>query len=199
MISEDSALVEFVRDAEQNNFKSAQEGRPIFEDKDFVRIMTPGDTRTTIYREASDQDKKRFPKAWGLYERGQEAVTEGTPLAEWAQITASQVRELQHVNVRTIEEFVSVSDSNIQRMGPGYAQLQKRAQQFLEASTENAAATAAARENEQLRDQMALMQEQLDALKATAASTENAAEKAPSTVADAPDKPATKRTPKATE
>lgn len=195
MISEDSALVEFVRDAEQNNFKSAQEGRPIFEDKDFVRIMTPGDTRTTIYREANDQDKKRFPKAWGLYERGQEAVTEGTPLAEWAQITASQVRELQHVNVRTIEEFVSVSDSNIQRMGPGYAQLQKRAQQFLEASTENAAATAAARENEQLRDQMALMQEQLDALKAAAASTENAAEK----TTDAPEKPTTKRTAKATE
>lgn len=198
MISEDSALVEFVRDAEQNNFKSAQEGRPIFEDKDFVRIMTPGDTRTTIYREASDQDKKRFPKAWGLYERGLEAVTEGTPLAEWAQITASQVRELQHVNVRTIEEFVSVSDSNIQRMGPGYAQLQKRAQQYMESSTENAAATAAARENEQLRDQMAIMQEQLDALKA-AASTENAAEKVPDTAADAPEKPTTKRTAKATE
>lgn len=197
MISEDSALVEFVRDAEQNNYKSAQEGRPIFEDKDFVRIMTPGDTRTTIYREASDQDKKRFPKAWGLYERGLEAVTEGTPLAEWAQITASQVRELQHVNVRTIEEFVSVSDSNIQRMGPGYAQLQKRAQQYMESSTENAAATAAARENEQLRDQMAIMQEQLDALKAAAA--DKPTDAAADASKDAVEKPTTKRTAKATE
>lgn len=179
MIQEDNALVEFIRDAVQNNFKSAQEGRPIFEDRDFVRIMTPGDTRTAIYREATAQDKARFAKAWGLYERGLEAVTEGTPLSEWNQITASQVRELQHVNVRTVEQFVGVSDANIQRMGPGYAQLQKRATQYLEASTDNAAAAAAARENEQLREKMALMQEQIDALVANAAvavaSTDSAA------------------------
>lgn len=166
MISEDNALVEFVRDAIQNNFKSAQEGRPIFEDRDFVRIMTPGDTKTVVYRVATDQDKARFPKAWQAYEQGIEAITEGTPLDQWNQISKSQVKELQHVNVRTVEQFVTVSDASIQRMGPGYMQLRQRARQFLEASKGEAAATAQARENEQLREQMALMHDEMKAMRA---------------------------------
>lgn len=166
MISEDNALVEFTRDAVQNNFKSAQEGRPIYEEYDFVRIMTPGDTKTAIYRRANEQDKARFPKAWGLYERGLQEVLEGTPLDQWNGISKSQVKELQYVNVRTVEQFVSVSDANIQKLGPGYQQLQSRAKQYLDAAKGEAQATAAARENEQLREEMALLKEQIEALKA---------------------------------
>lgn len=166
MIQENTALVEFYRDAVQNNFKSAQEGRAIFEDVDFVRIMTPGDTRTVICRKVTEQDKQRFPKAWDLYQRGLEQVLEGTPLDKWTGITTSQVKELAHVNIRTVEQLVSVSDASIQRLGPGYMQLRTRAKQFIEAAQDEAAATAHARENEQLREQMALMQEQMDAMAA---------------------------------
>ncbi len=173
MISEDNALVEFVRDAVQNNFKSAQEGRPIYDEKDFVRIMTPGDTKTTVYREATDKDKQRFPKAWANYERGLEEVTEGTPLDQWNQISKSQTMELAHVNVRTVEQLVSVSDANIQRMGPGYMQLRDRAKQFLKSSGDDAAQAKAERENAELREKIALMQEQIDALLATKASDDD--------------------------
>lgn len=166
MISEDNALVEFVRDAKQNNFKSAQEGRPIYDEKDFVRIMTPGDTKTTVYREATDQDKRRFPKAWANYERGLEEVTEGTPLDQWNQISKSQTKELAHVNVRTVEQLISVSDANIQRMGPGFMQLRDRAKQYLASSTDDAARAKTERENAELREQMTLMKSQLEALQA---------------------------------
>ena len=54
MIQENGALVEFYRDAIQNNFKSAEAGRPIFDEKDFVRIQTPGDTRTVITRQSRE-------------------------------------------------------------------------------------------------------------------------------------------------
>ena len=164
MIQENGALVEFYRDAVQNNFKSAQEGRPIFDDFDFVRIMTPGDTRTTVVRKVTDQDKQRFQRAWDMYQRGLDQVLEGTPLDKWPGVTTSQVKELQYVNIRTVEQLVSVSDSGIQKLGPGYMQLRTRAKQFLEAAADEAAATAHARENEQLREQMALMQEQMDAM-----------------------------------
>ena len=191
MISENGSLVEFHRDAVQNNFKSGKEGRPVYDEFDFVRIMTPGDTRTVINRKASDQDKQKYPKAWEIYARGLEEVTEGTPLTQWNGISRSQVKELQHVNVRTVEQFASVSDANIQRLGPGYPQLQKRAQQFLDASQGEAKATEAARENEQLKEKMALMQEQIDAMKAQLAEKADDAEKA-----DEAEKPRRGRPPK---
>lgn len=166
MNSENGALVEFYTEAVQNNFKSAQEGRPIYEDHVFVRIQTPGDTRTTINRKATDQDKSRFPKSWAAFEQGLEEVTEGTPLAQWPAVSTSQVKELQHVHVRTVEQLAALSDASIQKMGPGYQRLRSDAQHWLETATNNAASTEAMRENETLREQNALLTEQVEALKA---------------------------------
>lgn len=166
MNSENGALVEFYTDAVQNNFRSKQEGRPIFEDRVFVRIQTPGDTRTTINREATDQDKARFPKSWSAFEQGLSEVTEGTPLAQWTAVSASQVKELAHVHVRTVDQLAALSDASIQRMGPGYQQLRQQARHYLENAQDGAKATEVQRENDDLREENALLKEQIKALKA---------------------------------
>lgn len=173
MISENGALVQFVRDAVQNNYKSAQAGRPVFDEYDFIRIQTPGDTRTQVYRRANDQDKDRFPKAWAAYQQGLELPEEGTPIGMWPQATAAQVRELAHVHVRTVETLAALSDSSVQRLGPGYLQLRQQARHYLESAKNNADATRAQRENEELREQLRLMQEQIEALKAQKAADED--------------------------
>lgn len=168
MIQENGALVEFYRDAVQNNFKSAQAGRPIFDERDFVRIQTPGDTRTIIARVASDQDKQRFPRAWDAYSRGMELAQEGTPLEEWTQAGRSQVKELKHVGITTVELLAGVSDGNISRLGPGYGQLRDRARQYLESSKEEAKATEWAREREAMQERIRLLEEANEALRAGA-------------------------------
>ena len=175
MNSENGALVEFYTEAVQNNFQSSQEGRPIYEDCVFVRIQTPGDTRTTINRKATDQDKSRFPKSWAAFEKGLEEVTEGTPLAQWPAVSTSQVKELQHVHVRTVEQLASLSDGGIQKMGPGYQRLRSDAQNWLKAAQGDAASTEVMRENETLREQNALLTEQIEALKAQLKDAEDAA------------------------
>lgn len=166
MTSENGALVQFVRDAVQNIYKSSQAGRPVFDEFDFVRIQTPGDTRTSVYRKATDKDKERFPKAWNAYQQGLEAPEEGTPITQWPQVSAAQARELTHVHVRTVESLAALSDSSIQRMGPGYQQLRQQARHYLESAKNNANATAVARENEELREQIRLLKEQMEAMKA---------------------------------
>lgn len=164
MIQEKDALVEFYRDAVQNNFKSAEAGRPIFDEKDFVRIQTPGDTRTVIARVASDQDKQRFPRAWDVYSRGLEIAEQGTPLEEWPQVTRSQVKELKYVNITTVESLAQVSDGNIQRLGPGYHQLRERAKQFIESADADAKATEWAREREAMTERIRMLEEENKAL-----------------------------------
>lgn len=163
MNSENGALVEFYTEAVQNNFKSKQEGRPIYEDRTFVRIQTPGDTRTTINRPATDQDKARFPKSWHAFQEGLSEVTEGTPLAQWPAVSASQVKELQHVHVRTVDQLAALSDASIQKMGPGYQQLRQSARHWLEHAKGDADQTRLQHENDELRDEVAMLKEQLAA------------------------------------
>lgn len=166
MYQENGALVEFYRDAVQNNFKSSQEGRPIYDDKDFVKIQTPGDTKTTVVRLVTDQDKQRFPRSWEAYQRNVELAQEGTPLEEWNLISRSQTKELKHVGISTVETLADVSDSNIQKLGPGYSQLRQRARQYLETSADDAKSTAWAREKEALEERVRLLEEANAALKA---------------------------------
>lgn len=163
--TENGGIVEFYRDAVQNNFKSAQAGRPIYEEKDFVRITTPGDTKTVVVELVNDRHKNQYPRAWEAYEKGMEEVTEGTPISQWNQASISQARELAHFNVRTVEQLAMVSDGNVQTMGPGYRQLRERAKQYLAATQDDASNTEAAREAEQLRERVELLEEQNAALK----------------------------------
>jgi len=166
MYQESNALVEFFRDAVQNNKKSQDAGRPVFDEKDFVRIQAPGDTNTVIVRIATDQDKKRFPKSWSAYQNGLDLAQEGTPLEQWNLISRSQTLELKHQGIATVETLASVSDANIQKFGPGFMQLRNSAKQYLESSVDLARATQAARERDEAFARMALMQEEIDALKA---------------------------------
>lgn len=164
MISENGALVEFYQGSVQSKSKSAEAGRPIFDDRVFVRIQTPGDTRTVIDRIATDQDRARFPKALSIYERGEKTAQEGTPLEEWPPVTRSQMMELKHVGIMSVEVLAEVSDANIQRLGPGYMQLRGKAQAFIASADAGAAATAWARERDDLLEQQRQMQEQIKAL-----------------------------------
>lgn len=166
MNSENGALVEFYIQAVQNNVLSKHEGRPIYSDKVFVTIQTPGDTRTTINRPATDQDKARFPKSWHAFQEGLSEVTEGTPLAQWPAVSASQVKELQHVHVRTVDQLAALSDASIQRMGPGYQQLRQSARHWLEHAKGDADQTRLQHENDSLRDEVAMLKEQLAAANA---------------------------------
>lgn len=164
MIQENGALVEFYTGSTQNKAKSAEAGRPIFIDRLFVRIQTPGDTRTTIERIATDQDKRRFPRALSIHERGEQIALEGTPLEEWPPITRSQCNELKHTGITTVEILASVTDTNIQKFGPGYPQLREKARAFMASADAEAAATAWAREKAEMQEQMRQMQETVKAL-----------------------------------
>lgn len=171
--TENGSIVEFFRDAVQNNFKSAQEGRPIYDEKDFIRITTPGDTRTVVVELVNDLHKRQYPKTWEAYEKNMDEVQEGTPISQWNQASISQARELAHFNVRTVEQLATVSDGNLQHMGPGFQALRERAKQYLTATKDDADSTKVERENEQLREQNELLKEQVEALKASLASKDD--------------------------
>lgn len=160
----DTALAEFYNTAVANNFRSEKEGRPIFEDRVFIRIRVPGDRHTEVDREANDGDKQRFPIQWARFQQEEAQTLEGTPLEEWPAMTPALVRSLKAVNVPTVEALAAVTDGNLTNLGMGARVWRDKAIAYLENAKDGAFAAKMVAENEDLKAQIAAMQNNLNDL-----------------------------------
>lgn len=151
---DDALYVEFFSRPKEIKWKSEKEGRPIFEDRDWVRISPPGDSTTMIEREVRDDDRDRFKRLYERYKSGQEMRPEGTAIESWPRITRAQAEELKYLKCFTVEQLAAMSDAQCQRAGAGVMSLRKEAQAFLETARDTAMAQKFAAENERLKQEI---------------------------------------------
>jgi hypothetical protein len=152
---DDQLHVQFYRHAEQNSFRSREEGRKIFEEKVYIRIMSPADRLSVVERAATDQDKLRFSRQYEAFMAGLEQLSVGTPVSELGGISPAQVLELRALKVDTVEQLAGMPDTTVQLLGIGGQDLKRRAAAFL-ARTQNVDALAA--QNVDLQKQISELQ-----------------------------------------
>lgn len=161
--------------------ESIAQGRPIFQEFDFIKILVPGDALTEIDTYVTEGHKSRFPIQWANYmnRQGSELSFNGTPLSEWPQISVSQAEELKGIKFHTVEAIAHASDQQLQKIGmiAGMSphNFRERAKTFLNLAKESADVSKRDEELAQLREENAkikseteaklnLMQEQMAAL-----------------------------------
>ncbi len=175
-------MVKFYSKPVQNEFQTNKEGRPIFEDVDFVKIFIPGDTLSTIDAPARADHKARFPLHWAAYQNahGADSKIMGTPVEHWPLITALQAEELKAIKFFTVESVANASDLQLQGLGMKAGMspfaFRDRAKNFLRVASQESAVNQNDEELEQLRGEnkrmkaesismFADMQAQMDVLK----------------------------------
>ena len=126
-------MISFYDREVQNQFKSEQEGRPIFEMKCYIRKVPPGDKLVEIDRKASKQDFLRYPQEYEMYMKHQTTPVNGTPLEAWAQITRAQVAEYKALNILTVEQLAELPDGYGHKI-MGFQGWKQKAQSFLMAA-----------------------------------------------------------------
>jgi hypothetical protein len=137
MAFEDGVFATFCDDVIQNEKKSKEAGYPVFdESRLFIKIVIPNSI-DDVYRPANDADKQRFPLSYEAYKRGVEFPDEGLPIMHCPQFTTSEVKLLNAVNVKTVEQLAELPDSGLHRLGPGGQGLKNRAKKFLDTAGEN--------------------------------------------------------------
>lgn len=148
--------VEFYTEAVKSPFKSEEAGRPIFEDKPYVRILFPGDTTKRVERpvdlhgsETKPSDPQRWPQQWAAYQNQQEQVQVGTPIIEWPAVSKSQALNLKAMNVHTVEGLAEMADSGLNWLGA--RELREKARAYLAAAAGGAELSRAQAENAALR------------------------------------------------
>ena len=85
-------------------------------------------------------DNQRFGTQYTAFKGGSGQNLSGTPLAEWAMISRSQVKELEHFNCRTVEQLASMADTAVQNF-TGISNLRTLAKRYIEDAKEGSALT----------------------------------------------------------
>lgn len=145
--------------------KSAQEGRPIFEDRDFVTIIVPG-SKDEVHRRADEKAKvdPYIAQAYEQWKKTKQQPVDGTPLTEAPFLRPSQIKEMQSQNVLSIENLANLSDVQAQRVGFDGMTLRDKARVYLENAKDSSFAMKLDAENSALKRDMAALREQFDAL-----------------------------------
>lgn len=131
-------LLRFYTEAVELPGKSAEEGRPVYEDRDFVGITNPG-SRDEVVRLAKDKAKQDEYVAWA-YRRWlttKEQPIDGTPIETVPFVSKAVAMELKGLNIHTLEALATVSDNVVGRM-MGLTDLKKKAGIYIEAAKDTA-------------------------------------------------------------
>lgn len=119
---------------------SKEQGYPYYEDRVFINIVSPGNTKTVwdmlakgitpkykpidgvegeyeqdgweIEELEGEADPIKYPEAWGLFVKKGEKAHKGWDIAEWGAITRSFAESLKGLNVHTVEALAGLSDQN---------------------------------------------------------------------------------------
>lgn len=157
-------FVEFYDDAVEVTYRSEAEGRPVYENRTFVRIIVPGDATNIIETIATPQHIQDFPRQYERYKQGAAKVQEGTPLEMWPPINKAQVKEAKYFEIHTVEQLASISDGAMMKMGMGWRDLRNKAQAYLNAAKDGAVVAQQAAENKRLHEEIEALKAQIAAL-----------------------------------
>ena len=177
-------LVEFYSDAVHSKRLSEEEGRPVYIDREMVRIRWPGDTTRELdapaqelFRLASKNGEhvtyaEAYPAQYAAFKSKASAKETGTPLGLVPFLKPVQIRELEHSHVYTAEQLAALPDGIVRKMGPQQAQVVQQTREWLAATRDAATSAAVAAENQDLKSRLAKLEAALSKMEPASAAPE---------------------------
>ena len=138
-----------------NKFKSKQAGREIWESKEFILIIAPGQSKSEVRRPIQDQDKKNYPKEWQAFQDNKPDAVTGTPIEQLPTLDIGMAKQLKFLNIHTIEQMAAMHDAGLANIGMGAREIKTKAQAFLQKNSSEVVA---------LRNRIAELENKLNAL-----------------------------------
>nr|CRH05489.1 conserved protein of unknown function [Candidatus Magnetococcus massalia] len=161
--SDQRTYVEFFYKPIENKAKSRESGRPIFEEREYVKIIMAG-SRDIFITPVREVDRKRFAAQYEAFKEGGNCEESGTPLHQWPALGVSQVAELKALNIHTVEQLAALDDHGMQNIGMGARELVAKAEVFIRSAKDAAAAEQLGVELKERDDRIAQLESQLKEL-----------------------------------
>lgn len=165
--------ITFYSEAVENPAKTREAGRPIFDERELVRIKFVGDQKRELVAPANEKCVKDpatqewvsyaqlYHRHYDAFKSGQAAVGEGTPISELPFLTEARRAELRALHIHTAEALAQLEGSNLSRLGMFGRELKDKAQAYLDRAKETALETRLASENATLKARLEALEAQL--------------------------------------
>lgn len=127
----DRCIPVFTKRQVPNAVKSKEAGRPIYDERDYIEIITPGE-KDRFVGPVREDHKRRFAEQWESYEKGEKPDLMGTPITEWQGISRTRAAELRASKIWTVEILAELPDSSADQVGPNFFELRSQAKRFVE-------------------------------------------------------------------
>jgi hypothetical protein len=179
MVPNDKGVVAIFRnDVVKNPKKTAEAGRPIFDDIELVEIRHPGSKDYGVYPAmehshwgedpmSGDLRKityaERFSKQYQQFKTHQHQTKSGTPLDYLPFLTEAKRAELRALNIYTAEALLLIDGAELKNLGPGGRELKNKTAEFMENSNEAAKITKLEAELELMRAKNQVLEDDLKA------------------------------------
>lgn len=161
----------FYLDTIKNELKSAEAGRPIFDEVEMVEVRIAGDRNFvprfpahSMYVRQGDEIvtyAMRWPDQYAAFKSDEVQTASGTPLEELTFLTAARRSELKALKIYTAESLAALEGPNLKVLaGEGY-KLKEQAQAYLNKANSFSSVSKLATENAELRDRLAALETQL--------------------------------------
>lgn len=163
---DDRKIVIFYNKSVRNPVRSGEEGRPINEDRVFVKIQEPGEKLNVIDRPVKDDDKRRWPNQWRQFTMNQKQIPDGTPVDLLFPQSPAIADTLRAYGVHTIEQLAKLSAEGISTVGMGATEWVNKARAYMEKADKGVAFHQLQTELKQRDSQIAVLNNQLALVKA---------------------------------
>jgi hypothetical protein len=177
MVPNDKGVVAVFRnDVVKNPKKSAEAGRPIFDDIEYVELRHPGSKDTGVYpaMEGSHWDNdpvtgeyrritfaERFKTQYQQFKAHDRQTKSGTPLDYLPFLTEAKRAELRALNIYTAEALAIIDGNELKNLGPGGRDVKNQTIAFLESSSDMAKVTKMEAELEALKARNQVLEDDL--------------------------------------
>lgn len=170
-------FVQFYANPTQDAKATLEEGRPIFTESEYIRIMVPGDKSSIIERPVrigatAIHDNIKYMQEYTMFKQGVKDALVGMPLTEWAAVTRSQVKELEFFNVRTVEQLAGMPDTAVQNFA-GVSTLRAKAIRYMDETKGDAVLNQMQAELETRDNTIETMNNQIKEMQASLAALQN--------------------------
>lgn len=152
-----SLLVEFYKKTILMEAQSEKEGKPVYKDFDYIRIVTAGGKSehhrpVRLVDDAQNlNDPERFPRQWARFQNQNLEVKDGMPLELVPFLPKAEILTFKGGSVHTLEQLAGIPDSNLHNYGMMARKWRDMAIAFLKTADDSKETTRLAAENLQLK------------------------------------------------
>ena len=172
------AYVTFYNGLILNQGKTDTARRPIYDDKEMVRIRFAGDTRQTLEAPAHEKFKMDRPgpgvssrghlsyaevyaEEYAAFKRSDSVALSGTPLSHLPFLTPARQAEFISQNIHTAEVLADLDDNTMGRLGMGTRELVEQAKTWLGKAEASAQVAQAEAKNDEMAARIAKLEAML--------------------------------------